>query len=41
MKLKLLADIRADLIVCDLEGWDKREYIKDLQQLLNHFKIEL
>lgn len=23
MKLRLLADIRMDLMVCELEGWDK------------------
>lgn len=27
MKLRLLADIRMDLMVCKLEGWDKLEYL--------------
>lgn len=34
---KILMDIRADLMVCDLEGWDKMEYITELQSLLNSF----
>lgn len=34
MELRLLADIRADLMVCELEGWDKKEYIKELQKLI-------
>ena len=38
MKERLLKDIRADLIVCELEGWDKREYLNDLIELINHFK---
>ena len=35
MKLKLLADIRMDLIVCEIEGWDKMEYINELNELVN------
>ena len=35
MKLKLLADIRRDLIVCEIEGWDKMEYINELNELVN------
>ena len=27
MKLRLLADIRMDLMVCEMEGWDKLEYL--------------
>jgi hypothetical protein len=34
-EMKLLADIRVDLMVCELEGWDKTEYIKELQSLIN------
>lgn len=37
MKLKLLADIRMDLIVCEIEGWDKMEYINELSELVNSF----
>lgn len=37
MKHKLLADIRTDLMVCDLEGWDQRAYLRDLHRLIAHF----
>ena len=33
MKLRLLADIRMDLMVCDMEGWDKLEYLDELLAL--------
>jgi len=36
---QLLQEIRFDLMVCKLEGWDKSEYIKQLQTLLNSFKF--
>ena len=39
MKVKLLADINTDLMICDIEWLDKKEYIKDLQNLLNSIKI--
>lgn len=35
----LYADILADMQVCRIEGWDETEYIKQLQELLNSFKI--
>lgn len=38
MRTRLLNDIRFDLAVCDIEGWDKREYINQLQDLLNGFE---
>ena len=38
MKLKLLADIRMDLIICEIEGWDKMEYINELNELVNSFR---
>lgn len=37
MRCKLLADIQADMMACQLEGWDQMEYIRDLQDLLNSF----
>lgn len=40
MKLKLLADIRTDLMICELEGWDKREYLQELQGLITSFKVD-
>ena len=33
MKLRLLADIRMDLMVCELEGYSKLEYLALLQEL--------
>lgn len=35
---KLYNDILADMMACDLEGWDKTEYIKELYGVLEHFK---
>lgn len=37
MKLKLLEDIRMDLIICEIEGWDKMEYVNELNELVNSF----
>ena len=34
MKLKLLADIRVDLVVCEIEGWNQRDYLRDLHQVI-------
>ena len=34
---RLEADILYDMQVCDIEGWDKMEYIRMLQDLLNSF----
>lgn len=34
-KVKLLNDIRCDLMVCELEGWDKMEYINEIRRLIN------
>ena len=33
--MRLLADIRVDLMVCEIEGWDKMEYIEELKALIN------
>ena len=32
---KLLADIRVDLMVCEIEGWNKLEYLEELKNLIN------
>lgn len=32
---KLLQDIRVDLMICEIEGWNKTEYIKELKGLIN------
>lgn len=37
MKLRLLKDIQIDLIVCELEGFSKTEYLFDLAELVNSF----
>jgi len=34
-EMRLLADIRVDLMVCEIEGWDKMEYIEELKALIN------
>lgn len=35
----LLREIRFDLMVCEIEGWDKKEYIKELRKLLNSINL--
>ena len=39
MRCKLLADIQADMVACWIEGWDQTEYIRELQDLLNSFRV--
>ena len=34
MMLKLLNDIRVDLIICEIEGWDKKEYLEELKKMI-------
>lgn len=34
-KEQLLKEILFDLTVCEIEGWDKKEYIEELKELLN------
>ena len=38
---ELYADILADMKVCEIEGWDKLEYIHLLQDLLNSLTKEV
>ena len=38
--VRVLSDIRMDLEICDIEGWDKTEYINQLKQLLNSIGAE-
>ena len=33
-------EILFDLSVCEIEKWDKKEYIRELQTLLNEFKFD-
>lgn len=37
MVTRLEADILKDMVVCDIEGWDKTEYIRQLYGVLDHF----
>lgn len=36
---QLLKEIHFDLMVCEIEGWNKKEYIKELQKLLNSIDV--
>ena len=38
MKLRLLADIRMDLMVCELEGWSKLEYLDEPLALVQELR---
>lgn len=35
--LRLLNDIRIDMEVCEIEGWNKLEYINQLKAVVNSF----
>ena len=35
---RLPADIRMDLMVCELEGWDKLEYLDELLALVQELR---
>ena len=41
MIAKLYADIIRDMQVCEIEGWDRMEYINMLRNLLNAFGRKL
>ena len=41
MIVKLEADVLMDMQVCDIEGWDKTEYIKQLKALLDSFAYKI
>lgn len=34
LKLKILADIKFDIEVCKIEGWDYLEYLHELKELI-------
>lgn len=40
LKLRLLADIRLDIEVCKIEGWDYLEYLHELKDLIGGFENE-
>ena len=35
----LLKEIMFDLMVCEIEGWDKTEYVRELKNLINSIDI--
>lgn len=35
----LLQEIQLDLVICQIESWDKTAYIKELQDLINSIKV--
>ena len=37
---QLLKEIMFDLMVCEIECWDKAEYIKELKELINSINIK-
>lgn len=37
LKHRLLADIRIDIQICQLEGWDYKEYLLELKKLIDSF----
>ena len=37
MKLRLLRDIRTDIEVCRLKGWNYQEYLQELRDLIDSF----
>lgn len=39
-KTRLLEDIKKDLIVCKIEGWDWKEYLYELINLIKSFLKE-
>lgn len=34
LKHKILADVNADLMVCQIEGWDQSEFLHELHELI-------
>ncbi len=35
MKYRLLADISLDLVICELEDWDKAEYLSEIKNMID------
>ena len=36
----LYRDILIDMAVCEIEGWDKKEYLNQLRSVIKHFERE-
>ena len=34
----LYRDILIDMMVCEIEGWDKKEYLNQLKSVIEHFE---
>lgn len=41
LKRRILSDIAVDLAVCELEGLDRQEYVRELQDLLTDISARL
>lgn len=39
LKLKLLTDLRMDIEICKLEGWDYKQYLFQLKDIIDCFLI--
>lgn len=39
MICKLESDILADMMICDIEGWDKMEYIRQIRAVINSYGL--
>lgn len=37
LKIRLLYDIKMDIEICQLEGWDYKEYLLELKKLIDGF----
>ena len=37
LKHRTISDIAADIQICKLEGWDYKQYLRDLRKEIDHF----
>lgn len=37
LKIRLLYDIKMDIEICQLEGWEYKEYLLELKKLIDGF----
>lgn len=37
----LYRDILIDMVVCEIEGWDKLAYLKSLKDVIEHFEKDI
>ena len=37
MIVRLYQDILLDMAICEIEGWDKLEYLRELKELIDGF----